>query len=52
MTFESLTLTPFRLEKTGVRKMVFLGFRGVFGGFFGWNQVEYARIKIMFVSSY
>ena len=32
MTFESLTLMPFCLEKTSIRKMVFLGFSGAFGG--------------------
>ena len=32
MTFESLTLTQFCLEKTSVRKMIFNSFSGVFGG--------------------
>ena len=33
MMFESLTLTPFCLEKISLRKMVFKGFSSVFSGF-------------------
>ena len=49
MTFKSLTLTPFCLEKSSVRKMDILIFKRCSKCSFGWNQVEYARITITHV---
>ena len=48
MTFESLTLTPFGLEKTSARRMVFKVL-AVFHVTFGLNHVESARITITHV---
>ena len=48
MTFESLMLMPFCLEKTSVRKW-YLKVLAVFSGALGWDQVKNARITITHV---
>ena len=45
MMFENLTLTPFCLEKTSLRIMVFQWA-------LGWDQVNYARVMITYVCYY
>ena len=49
MTFESLKLTSFCLEKTSVRKNGISRFKLCFKLAFGWNQVKYARITTTYV---
>ena len=44
-TLESLTLTPFCLEKNSVRGFSGFGFQWAFG----WNQVNFARIMMTHV---
>ena len=46
MMLESLTLTPFFVEKSSVRKWIF---KRLFQYGFGWNQVKCARITITYV---
>ena len=48
MTFESLTLTPFCLEKSSVRKGIF-NVLATFSARCMLNQVKYARITITHV---
>ena len=46
MTFESLQLTPFCVEKSSVRTWIFQCFTQCLHWAFGWNKVKYARITI------
>ena len=47
-TFESLTLTPFRIEILSVRKWIFQCFNGVFSAILVRMRKRYARISLYF----